>query len=242
MTPIQDALALILKHPAPVIILDTCNLLDLFRRDLKDNVPKSGPEELQAALALLRFVAVSPRYAYVVTPELVAGEFADHADRIENDFDAWFRPHDESREWFSRVSSLLGVTLPPPVSLQTQQFAAGCRKIADNLLTASIRLSRDQTCLDRALVRLVGKARSSHKKEIKDSMNLEQSLELSRRLRAAPLGFDCVFVSSNTSDFANPKSTRLHDDLVKDFRDAGLSYFPSLRAMVGRLQLIGQLV
>lgn len=194
-----------------------------------------------AAAALVRFVALTPQSVHIVTPELVAGEFADHADRIEGDFDAWFRPHDESREWLSRVAFLLGVPLPPPTTLQSQQFAAGCRKFADGLLATSIRLSRDQACLDRALVRLVSKARPSHKKEIKDSMNLEQSLELSRLLRDTPLGFDCVFVSSNTNDFANPKSVKLHSELVEEFADARLSYFPSLGAAVGSLQSRGQL-
>ena len=72
-------------------------------------------------------------------------------------------------------------------------------------------------------------------------MNLEQSLELSRRLRDATLGFDCVYVSSNANDFAAPGSSKLHPDLVEEFKNAGLSYFTSLRAAVGFLRSIGQL-
>lgn len=176
-----------------------------------------------------------------MVPELVPGEFADHADRIVADFDRWFRSHDTNTEWLSCVAPVVGVTLPLLDFVHPLGIAAGCRKLADELLAVAAVLGRDQVCLDRAVSRLLRKRRPSHTNQIKDSMNLKQTLELSRRLRAAPLGSDCVYVSSDANDFAAPESPKIHSDLVDEFSDAGLSYFPSLSAAVGSLQSRGRL-
>ena len=241
MTSIASVVEKILLLPGPVIVLDTCNFLDLFRRDPQNRVPKSESGDLEVVASLLRFVAAPSGRLHLVVPELVPGEFTDHADRIEVDFDRWFRSQDSNAEWLSGAASVVGVPLPLPDPVHPLAIAAGCRKLADELLAAATVLGRDQVCLDRAVSRLVHKRRPSHKKEIKDSMNLEQTLELSRRLRAATLVSDCVFVSSNTGDFAAPESASVHPDLAAEFNDAGLSYFPSLTAAVGNLQSRGQL-
>ncbi|HVA49772.1 MAG TPA: hypothetical protein VNH11_25620 [Pirellulales bacterium] len=103
-------------------------------------------------------------------------------------------------------------------------------------------MARDQACLDRAVARLIAKRRPSHQKEIKDSMNLEQSLELSGRLQNAAFAPARVFVSSNTNDFAaGATSAAVHPDLQGEFAAAGLEFFTSLRAALGSLRARGQL-
>jgi hypothetical protein len=92
------------------------------------------------------------------------------------------------------------------------------------------RQESDQACVDRALHRLINKIRPSHRKEVKDSMNLEQCLELSRRLQGAGFTRSRVWVSSNTNDFAQPNNSHLPADLQGDFAAAWLKYFTSFRA------------
>jgi hypothetical protein len=89
---------------------------------------------------------------------------------------------------------------------------------------------------------LIAKRRPSHKKEIKDSMNLEQGLELSRLLRNAAFAPARVFVSSNTNDFAaSATSSVVHPDIQGEFAAVGLEYFTSLRATLGALRARGQI-
>ena len=83
MTTITAAVAQIISHPAPVIILDTCNFLDLFRRDTTRQQPRVPAEEIRIASELLQLVTARPDAVHLVVPELVPGEFADHANRIE---------------------------------------------------------------------------------------------------------------------------------------------------------------
>jgi hypothetical protein len=242
MTPIAVAAAQILAHPAPVIVLGTCSLLDLFRRDVQRQQPRVPVGEIQAAAEISQLLTALPDAAHLIVPELVPGEFVDHADRIENEFEGWLRSHDQNQDWLAEAGLWLGLALPTPLAVQPLGIRAGCRKLADDLLTQAVVLDRDKACLDRAVARLIAKRRPSHKKEMKDSMNLEQALDLSARLQHAGFGPARVFVSSNTNDFAaSPTSSVIHPELQLEFAAAGLEYFTSLRAAVGSLRARGQL-
>jgi hypothetical protein len=83
MSPIADTMAQICAQAAPVVMLDTCSLLDLFRRDDPPQQPRVVSDEIRAASDLLQLVSARPGAAHLVVPELVPGEFADHADRIQ---------------------------------------------------------------------------------------------------------------------------------------------------------------
>ena len=238
MTPIPAAAASLLAHPAPVFIIDTCNFLDLFRRDTARPQPRVTAEEIRTASRLLDEVTTRPDAVHLVVPELVPLEFADHADRIEAEFEAWLQAHDANQGWLAEAARWVGTALPNPLEVYPFRLQARFRRLASDLLARSIVLDRDQVSLDRAVARLIYKRRPSHKKEIKDSMNLEQSLELCSQLRAAGFTHRVAFVSSNTNDYANPATpSRLHTELLPEFAAISLEYFPSLRAAVGALGL-----
>ncbi len=237
MTTIPAAVARIIAQPAPVLILDTCNFLDLFRRDTARQQPRVPPQEIQFASELLQMAIDQPDAVHLVVPELVPGEFADHADRIEGEFDEWLRFHDRNQDWLAEAARWVGTALPSPSAVRALGLHARFRRLASDLLARAVVLDRDQTSLDRAVARLIAKRRPSHKKEIKDSMNLEQSLELCSLLRNAGFTRATAFISSNTNDYSTPSpNPRIHNDLQVEFAVVSLEYFPSVRAAVGALR------
>lgn len=244
MTTIDEAVAEIIATPAPILIVDTCSLLDLFRRrDSPRWHPTANPSDIQVAVDLLHLKSARSDAVHLIVPELVPGEYADHADRIEREFEAWFRLHDENQDWLTETAGCLGLSLPEQSPIREHGLHASCRKLADDLLAKAIVLDRDQACLDRAVTRLIAKRRPSHDRQMKDSMNLEQALELSRRLQAASSPSPRVFISSNTRDFADsPTNSEVHIDLREDFTTAGLEYHTSFRSAVGTLRRRGQLL
>ncbi len=172
-------------------------------------------------------------------PELVPGEFAFHADRIEKEFEGWLEVHDTNRGWLDEVASSFGLTLPPPTQIHPIGLHSALRAIAVSLLSLAVVLDRDQISLDRAVERLIARRRPSHKKEIKDSMNLEQGLELGSRLRSGGFSDRIAFISSNTDDYATKTpSLQLHPDLQAEFAAISMEYFTSLRAACGALKLL----
>ena len=183
-----------------------------------------------------------PDAVHLVVPELVPGEFADHADRIEGTFDEWLGFHDENQDWLAEAALWVGTALPTPLAVRPLGLHAEFRRLANELLAQALVLDRDQTSLNRAVARLIAKRRPSHKKEIKDSMNMEQSLELCSQLRNAGFASHIAFISSNTNDYAAAStSSQIHNDLQAEFAAVSLEYFPSLRAAVGSLRARGEL-
>ncbi|MGA2702199.1 MAG: hypothetical protein ABSH35_14030 [Isosphaeraceae bacterium] len=242
MTSITAVAAQIIAQPAPVTILDTCNFLDLFRRDTTRQQPRVPAEEIRIASELLQLVTARPDAVHLVVPELVPGEFADHASRIEREFAGWLGFHDENQDWLAEAAPWIGTALPTPLAVHPLGLHAGFRRLANELLAQAIVLDRDQTSLNRAVARLIAKRRPSHKKEIKDSMNMEQSLELCSQLRNSGFTHPAVFISSNTNDYAAAStSSQLHNDLQAEFVAVSLEYFPSLRAAIGSLRARGVL-
>ncbi len=236
MTSLSDAATRILAAPAPVLVLDTCSLLDLFRRHQNQPMPKTPPEEYRDVWEMGLLLSVRPGAIHLVVPELVPREYADNANAIEVELNRWCKQVDESLRWFTESAGWLRLEVPPTVSVQSFGVAAECRQLADDLLGRAMVLDRDRDCLDRAVGRVIAKKRPSHAKEIKDSMNLEQTLELCRRLNSAGFDHPRYLVSSNTHDFAaSSSSTTLHPDLQQEFAAVGLEYVTSIRAAYRKL-------
>jgi hypothetical protein len=131
MTSIAAAVAQIIGRPAPVISADTCNFLDLFRCDTNRKQPRVPPGEIQIACELRQLVAVRPGAAHLVVPELVPGEFADHADRIEGEFDGWLRFHDQNQDWVTEAAVWVGTAVPPPPAVHPLGLCARLRGLAN---------------------------------------------------------------------------------------------------------------
>jgi hypothetical protein len=237
---IADACALVQgKSPAPVMFVDTCNFLDLFRSDPAK--PRTPHREIRTAADLLDLLTATPEAVHLFVPELVPREYADHANSIQAKFGEWTELHDANQDWLAEACLSVALALPMPFLVHPHGIAALLRRLADSLLAKASVPQRDQACLERAVQRLINKARPSHKKEMKDSMNLEQCLELSRRLHGAGFAKSRVWVSSNTNDFAQTAtSSQLHADLQGEFTTAGLQYFTSLRATLGQLRAAGE--
>ena len=242
MTSIATAAAQIRASPALVLIVDTCNFLDLFRGGDGSKRKLLPEEEIQTAAALLALVAVNPLAVHLIVPELIPIEFADNADKVAGGFESWIKNHDMNQHWLVESAFSVAVALPQPMEVFPLDLHLRFRKLAEDLLARATVLDRDQQCLERAVARLIAKHRPSHEKEIKDSMNLEQSLELSRMLATNPaLPYPQIFVSSNTNDFAKPNTTKMHPDLQAEFDAASLTYSTSLREAVGSLRAQGLL-
>ncbi|HEV3436667.1 MAG TPA: PIN domain-containing protein [Gemmata sp.] len=243
-TSIADAVAHILgQTPASVVLVDTCSLLDLFRRDESRPQRRVVIEEIQAATFLLELVTSNPNSAHLFVPELIPKEFEDHANRTETSFRSWTKLHDDNQKWLVEAFGCFSVPLPAALSVANLNLAAKLRSLANNLFAKAIILKRDQTCLDKAVERLINKTRPSHDKEMKDSMNIEQCLELSRRLQQHGFPSSRVWISSNTKDFAETSnSSVLHPELHDDFNAVGLKYFTSLREAFFHLRSKGEIL
>lgn len=158
--------------------------------------------------------------------------------RVAEPFRKWVDAQDAAGGWIPKAVAAAGlaVSVPAAAPLRPDDLPGQFRDFAQRLLGTATVLARDLQCLLRAVDRLIAKRRPSHRKEMKDSMNLEQILELARLLSdSAPFPHPIVFVSSNTRDFAAPNGIDIHPELKAEYDAVTLSYSTSYRAALSRL-------
>ena len=241
MTAIAEVADRIRANPVPVLIVDSCNFLDLFRVTLPNEDNEKGRRvelpELAAAQRILEELTLPKPSLQLVVPELIPREVAENTDRIVAPaFRTWLDAHDVNQQWVADAAATIGAAPPPVNPVGPFELSTHFQTFSERLLATATVLDRDLPCLLRAVERVVAKRRPSHRKELKDSMNLEQTLELCRQLAIGDsYEHSLCFVSSNTRDFADKDGSRIHADLKAEFDAVSLKYFTSLRSVRGHL-------
>ena len=233
MPNILTAVATIKANPAPVICLDTCVLLDIVRAPLRDTAAA-----VQAALDLVTGVQRVPPTVYPVIACPTPTEWDQHIGEAVADCSTAVN----SVKAVSEVWNFLGVAGIPLFPPQPMPLPDRLRDLSKTLRDAAILLDKDPDALSRAIERVIQSQFPAKKggKGAKDAVIMEHAVGLARELRAAGFAGHCVFASSNTSDFAEPKTTGLHPTLVPLFAaPANLEYAASITAAVASLKARG---
>jgi hypothetical protein len=221
MTPIADTVTLITSNPAPVVLLDSCVLLDVVRAPLRNT-----PGEVRVASQFLASVGKVPKSVYLIIGSPTPTEWNDHIDETVRDCTTAVNSCNALAEVCGYLA-LPGVAALPPAALGLPGLL---RQLSSDLLAAAIDLDYHAAGLGRAVDREVASRLPARRggKGAKDAVILEHALEATGQLRAAGFAGTCVFTSSNTSDFAAPTLTDVHPLLDPDFASRNLLYATSL--------------
>ena len=142
----------------------------------------------------------------------------------------------------SEAWGFLGAAGIPPLSPLAMALPDRLRSLSESLRDAATLLDKDVDALSRAFDRVINSERPTKKggKGAKDAVILEHALGLTRELRNVGLGNTCIFVSSNTNDFAASRTTTLHPSLAPYFAaPTNLRYAASLTSAVTLLRVEG---
>jgi hypothetical protein len=229
MITIAQAGADLIAAPKPVLILDTCALLDIVRAPLRDltTTVRAGVEfrNLAAAGTVRLFVQ-----------DIVPGEWADNLPSARRDGEAGVRAF--TATW--QIAADLGQPAPPLPVLPPGTLVDELEWLSRDLLAAAEVLDRDHDGMSWAIDRVAAKRKpSSAKGPVKDCHILGHALRLSSLL-AGGYPNSRLLVSSNRSDFAAPNATVFHPDIVPDAGPAGLRYAVSLEAALADLRGTGE--
>jgi len=233
MTLIADIIHDITANPAPVLFLDTCILLDVVRAPLR-----SKPDEVRFAQLFLTSVRKNPKTIHLLVPSPVQPEWNTHILERVNECTTAVNA-------CNAVAAICGhLALPVVAALPAGVLTmpALLRQLSTDLLAACVAIDYDGLALARAVDRIIAyrhPIKQPHSKGAKDSVILEHAVETTAQLRNAGFAEICIFVSSNTGDFANPGSTNLHDQLAASFNPVNLRYAVSLADAEGVLTAAG---
>lgn len=233
MTLIADIIHDITANPAPVLFLDTCILLDVVRAPLR-----SKPDEVRFAQLFLTSVQKNPKTIHLLVPSPVQPEWDTHILERVNECTTAVNA-------CNAVAAICGhLALPEVAALPAGvlKMRALLRQLSTDLLAACVTIGNDGLALARAVDRIIAyrhPVKQPHSKGAKDSVILEHAVETTAQLRNAGFAEICIFVSSNTGDFANPGSTNLHAQLAASFNPVNLRYAVSLADAEGVLTAAG---
>src|SRR5271157_5748362 len=232
MTLIADIIHDITANPAPVLFLDTCILLDVVRAPLR-----SKPDEVGFAQLFLTSVQKNPKTIHLLVPSPVQPEWNTHILERVNECTTAVNA-------CNAVAAICGhLALPVVAALPAGVLTmpALLRQLSTDLLAACVTIDNDGLALAHAVDRIIADRHpiKQHSKGAKDSVILEHAVETTAQLRNAGFAEICIFVSSNTSDFANPGSTNLHAELAASFNPVSLRYAVNLADAEGVLTAAG---
>ena len=144
---------------------------------------------------------------------------------------------------FAEIWGFLGTAPVPIVPSESSILPTELKNLSEELLNAASELGKDAEAFGLAIDRVIEAKLPAKEggRGVKDCVILEQSLGLTRALRAQHLTHPCIFASSNTSDFAFAKTDRPHPILAPYFNNANtqLTYAVSLNAAVSNLKSSG---
>ena len=221
MTLIADVVAAITGSPAPVVFLDSCTLLDIVRAPRRNKA-----SEVQVARQFLVSVSKAPKTIHIIIGSPTQTEWNDHIDETVNDCTGAV----DSCNAIASICGYLALPVVAPLPGGVLDLPRLLRDLSANLLAAAVTMDHNAAALARAMDRVIASQipAKSGGKGAKDAVIVEHVVETASQLRAAAFAGTCIFVSSNTKDFATSGATNLHPLLAPVFNPINLLYATSL--------------
>lgn len=220
MSP-QDAAAAVTQVQGPVVLIDTCSLLDMVRaRD------EFRADHARAATALLELAEA--RRLTIVLPQQVISEYNAHLDAIRQ---SAVKAVDDAS---ARVKQMAGImrAYGEEIELGHQPrgeiFATAAGRMLERLLAIAVVSDHTQDITNNALTRsLAGLAPAGPGKEaLKDCIVLETCLDTIDRVRGRGHQHSAHFLSANIREYGEPTTNRrtLHLQLEPEFNRLAMDY------------------
>jgi hypothetical protein len=221
MPSIAQVEAQLRANGRPVLLLDTCILLDIIRATMGC----LGVRLVDRATQLHAMLTSTPPSCSLVVASMVPTEWNNNASNIANEVRAHLDKIQDQAIHFHEACNSLGIVLGygrpsyPRANLHTR-----LRDLSEHILNLAIRLDPDDKCASRAVARVVGNMPPSQRgTEMKDCVIVEEYLEIARQLRASGFTGKCVFCTSNVNDYGNP-----HPPLASEFAAVNLTFTSNL--------------
>lgn len=214
----------IIAAPAPVLLPDTCSLLDLLRDPTRDSF---SSDQVGAALRLLNNAETRPRTLWIPIASQVMDERADHQMNVKLDAETKIRKLEEVVHRVQKIMAVHGLlTTAITPTLAGSNFPGTASRIVDRYISAGFQVSNPRGVEKKAYARIAANEAPAQKgQQAKDCIVIETYLHIGRQLRDQGFGQTIVFLTTNTKDYSERAgSGALHPDLLAEFSAANMMY------------------
>ncbi|EKO3846487.1 DUF4935 domain-containing protein [Vibrio harveyi] len=204
MYSLQQLCGEITQNPKPVLMLDTCVLLDIVRVCSREG---ANVNAISAVNDLLNCNSI-----WIVISEIVKSEWSENIETVYPEAERHLKKLDKGiiqfqsvLSQFSSLGSFSYTQKPSDYGVHTQ-----LKNLSEQVHQRALVIELDDRCAGKAMSRVVRNIAPSAqgKDESKDCTIYEHYLELCTQLRAASFGEEILFASSNKADFGEPNNLR----------------------------------
>ncbi len=208
----------------PVLCMDTCSLLDIVRDPRRHDM---RVDDKKATFDLLD--AVEHGHLAILIAETVKNEFDFHRPKIMEDAKKALLDFKIYAQRVNHIVALFGSSGQIDLG-HFDGHVDRSGEILDRWIASALKVSPAKEVKNRALKRVnLGIAPAQKgKNSYGDCEIIETYFDIVKRLRAAGLKSNIVFVSSNTKDFAEIDKINLKHDLTIDFNSRDMKYAPNM--------------
>jgi len=209
-------------HPAPLLFLDTCAILDLIRFPYRN---KQLPNLINATNKLLSKATPQPPQLWVVIADQVEKEWHDNKKEVSDELKEEIEKCQRELTIFSDILQQTLLT----TNLTNFSLEDDFVNLSKRVLDVSLKIIEDDGLVNKAWQRVkAGEAPAKKgKQEMKDCVIIEHYLEVCQQLRTTGFSQPVIFVSSNVKDYGEPPN-RIRSPLDTQFRTYGIQFVTDL--------------
>lgn len=221
-------LARITALGAPVLCIDTCNILDILRDPTREG---STANEAQAAVDIVTALERGTDLVCLLAPQVVT-EWNENLPVVEDAAKKAIKKALDSIVRMEQRTQVFGAQFQPVNFSHFNDDVERAIRIAERLMAASTLIIESPNVYGLAYSRVLQPRTpaSQGNQSMKDCVVTETYLEAIRQLRAGNFQQKIAFVSSNTKDYCTPVPRTLKPDLAAEFQPLNVEYWSNLAA------------
>lgn len=186
----------------PVLILDTCVLLDIVRVPLRAKTSKRANSVLHSSLRIRDMVISREQAAIIVIPPIVPKEWGDNIDKTVEEVKKHLYKLDSSLDVALTGCELVNIPVKQRLdALDKLGLEKKLEEVSRELLYSGLWLDEDNDIYLCGSKRATNRMAPGENGLVKDCIIYQHSLELLIRLRKNSFSRKCLFMTSNTEDF-----------------------------------------
>ncbi|MBT9386932.1 hypothetical protein KM176_24030 [Pseudooceanicola sp. CBS1P-1] len=220
-----NSLEAIAQANVPVLLPDTCILLDLLRSPRRENVDGNA---MLAGRAIRDGVVQSEAIGCVVA-EQVRNELNDNLQTVREDTNLALTKLQDEIARIDKWSEALGQVSQTQIGHFLTRVPIA-EAVMTDILGAALTHATTPDLTYQAVVRMSQKRTPAKlgKDSTKDCVVVESYLDVATNLRNLGLTADIIFASSNTKEFVSGTPRALNADIAADFAALGILYSRAL--------------
>ena len=229
-SPYEVFASQIVKADLPILLLDTCSILDIIRAPVRD---RFHTRDIAAVYTLIGRAVKAPSTVSFVITKQVDREFRQNLKAVvDNTRSEISKASHEFSSILERMQALSSNTsIPNHVDLSSLGHPRIGQQLAQRVIQSSLILDDDNDDIVRAYHRVANAKppATKAKQSVKDCHIIESYLRIADSLRSRGFSHNIVFITSNTKDYQQSHS-HLHPELRSEFDSVRVEYAPNWSA------------